>query len=240
MRLLTDNGFLRAAVIGLLLAVCLHTRAQFAAVETNPGLIAAEVEGTMAIDIANGSQLGLEGATVPFHTGMSAIFAQIKDWEGKYNSYLKTVQGFATGIKGCKAFLINIMKTLICLKEIKDAISANPQGVFATMSMNETYLEVAAEIIVTYEYFESALARGGTGNMLSGSERVKVLNDINCMIQELNVKLHNMALSIAYFNMTDVWRRITAGMSMKSHADIAKEAGERFYRAAKTINTFSR
>ena len=99
---------------------------------------------------------------------------------------------------------------------------------------------MAAEIIVTYEYFDAVLARGGSGNMLSGSERVRVLNDINAMIQELNVKLHNMALSIAYFNMTDVWRRITAGMSMKSHGDIAREAGERFYHAARTINTFSR
>ena len=239
MRLQTGNRLLRVFMVGLFMIVCLYSRAQ-ALSEVNPGLIAAEIEGSTAIDMANGSQIKMEGATVPFHAGMSAIFAQIKGWEGKYNSYLKTVQGFATGIKGCKTFLINIMKTLISLKEVKEAISANPQGVFATMSMNETYLEVAAEIIVTYDYFDAVLARGGSGNMLSGSERVRVLNDINAMIQELNVKLHNMALSIAYFNMTDVWRRITAGMSMKSHGDIAREAGERFYRAARTINTFSR
>lgn len=239
MRLRTGNRLLRCLVVVLTLLTSLDIRAQ-SMVEHNPGLVAAEIEGTTAIDIAVNTEIGLEGATIPYQTGMSAIFAQIKSWEGKYNSYLKTVNGFATGLKGFKTFMVNIMKTLICLKELKDAISANPQGVFASMGMTDIYLEVASEIVVSYEYFDKALAKGGTTNMLNGAERARVLNDANAMIVELNRKLHNMALSIAYFNMVDVWRRITAGMSVKSHADIAKEAGERFYRAAKAMNTFSR
>ena len=76
MRLQTGNRLLRVSMVGLFMIVCLYSRAQ-ALSEVNPGLIAAEIEGSTAIDMANGSQIKMEGATVPFHAGMSAIFAQI-------------------------------------------------------------------------------------------------------------------------------------------------------------------
>lgn len=159
-------------------------------------------------------------------------FLFIKDWEGKYNSYLKTTDGFASALKNGATLYAEGVTTLRHLYEIKQAIEKNPSGLLATMSLNNLYAETASELIKTYHILKHTLAKGGTGNMLTGAERAEILWMLNDNLHRLNDKLKCLALSISYFNMVDVWNQQTAGLVYRDHGEIAKEAHERWRRAA--------
>ena len=159
-------------------------------------------------------------------------FLFIKDWEGKYNSYLKTTDGFASALKNGATLYAEGVTTLRHLYEIKQAIEKNPSGLLATMSLNNLYAETASELIKTYHILKHTLAKGGTDNMLTGAERAEILWMLNDNLHRLNDKLKCLALSVSYFNMVDVWNQQTAGLVYRDHGDIAKEAHERWRRAA--------
>ena len=70
---------------------------------------------------------------------------KMKNWEQKYNSYLKTAQGFASSIKAATTLYAEGMQTLSALWEIKTACKLNPQGIASSISMNNLYAETAEE-----------------------------------------------------------------------------------------------
>lgn len=163
---------------------------------------------------------------------IATMFLFIKDWEGKYNSYLKTTDGFASALKNGATLYAEGVTTLRHLYEIKQAIEKNPSGLLATMSLNNLYAETASELIKTYHILKHTLAKGGTDNMLTGAERAEILWMLNDNLHRLNDKLKCLALSVSYFNMVDVWNQQTAGLVYRDHGDIAKEAHKRWRRAA--------
>lgn len=203
------------------------------AVESNPSQYAAIGAGQKKInDQVNNQAVGMQKTAV-LQGSMAAEFTIMKNWEGKYNSYLKTARGYAEAIQAGTTLYADGVQLLRHLHEIEKAINANPQGIGATISMNNLYAETAMEVIRTYRVLKQSVAKGGKDNMLTGAERTEVLWQLSDELERLNHKLRQLAISIAYYNFRDVWNRATAGMVDKSHGDIAEEALERWRRARK-------
>ena len=184
-------------------------------VETNPLCIAAIAEGYAVIN-----------------KGMK--------WEQKYNSYLKTAQGYGTSLKASMGIYSEGVRTLQYLWQIRKAIGQNPEGAFATFSMNNLYLETAAEFLKVYNLLNNTVAKGGTTNMLNGAERTQVLWSINDELAYLNKKLRSLIISISYYNLKDVWINATAGIAHRGSREVAAYALDRWKRAAKVTMNISR
>ena len=159
-------------------------------------------------------------------------FTIMKEWESKYNSYLKTARGYAEAIKAGSTLYADGVETLQHLYELHRAINANPVGIGATLAMNDLYMETAQEFVKTYRLLKISVAKGGSDNMLTGAERTEMLWDLTDALARLNRKLRMLAISIAYHNLTDVWNKATAGIIPKSHSDIAHDALGRWKRAS--------
>jgi len=162
---------------------------------------------------------------------ISAEFTKIKQWEGKYNSYLKTARGYAEAIKAGTSLYAEGVETLRHIHEIRKAVAANPQGIGASVAMNNIYVETAAELIRTYRLLKVSVALGTNVNMLTGAERTELLWNLNDALNQLNRKLRRLAMSIAFYNLGDVWNNATAGMVERSHAQVAADAIDRWKRA---------
>lgn len=162
---------------------------------------------------------------------ISAEFSKIKQWEGKYNSYLKTARGYAEAIKAGTSLYAEGVETLRHIHEIRKAVAANPQGIGASVAMNNIYVETAAELIRTYRLLKVSVALGTNVNMLTGAERTELLWNLNDALNQLNRKLRRLAMSIAFYNLEDVWNNATAGMVERSHAQVAADAIDRWKRA---------
>lgn len=134
----------------------------------------------------------------------------MKKWEKQYNSYLTTTKGYAEKIAAACTLFQEGVQTLTYLWEIDQARKVNPQGVFASMSMNNLYMETAAEFTKTYRLLNKVVKKGGQENMLNGSERTLLLWKLSAELEHLNKKLRSLALSITIFNFEDVWNRAIA------------------------------
>ena len=217
-------------------AFSLNVRAQLE--ENNGTQIAAIAGGGELINKAISKQTTSQTKTDLLAGTIGTEFLYIKDWEGKYNSYLKTTQGYAQGLKGAATLYAEGVTTLRHLYEISKAIKNNPQGVMATVSMNNLYAETAAELIKVYNVLKYTIAEGTQTNMLTGAERTELLWEINDSMQDFNRKLRQLALSIAYYNMTDVWNKATAGMVDRNHGEIARQAYKRWVKAQTTYRNY--
>lgn len=208
---------------------------------------AIEVNVTQHVAIESGNQM-LNGSidqqkkdmkkTALLQGAMGAEMEQMRVWEGKYNSYLKTVSGYAEALKAGATLYAEGVIVLRNLYDITKASKANPEGIVASMSMNNLYMEAFNEMTKTYNFLKKTIAKGGELNMLTGKERTELLWTLNDNMYALNQKLHQVALSIAFYNLKDVWNRATAGMVDKSHGQIAEEALDRWKRAQTVYKTF--
>ena len=201
---------------------------------------AVEVNGTQVVAIGGGGELINNSVskqttamtkTALLESAIGAEYASIKSWESKYNSYLKTASGYAKGLEAATTLYAEGVITLRHLYEIIHAVGNNPQGVVATMSMNNLYAETASELIKVYNILRNTLAVGGKANMLTGAERTEILWQVNDTMKDFNYKLRKLALSISYYTLTDVWNKATAGMIERDHGEIAREAYKRWVRA---------
>ena len=63
--------------------------------EANPLQYAAIAEGTYMLNSTINSQTKGMQKTAAFQGTIAAEFTKMKQWEGKYNAYLKTARGYA-------------------------------------------------------------------------------------------------------------------------------------------------
>ena len=144
-------------------------------VVANPLEWAVLVEGNELIDGQIKSEIEGQTQTAVLQGTIAAEFTQIKNWENKYNAYLKSVDGYASSLKAATHLYNDGVRLFINLCDIRKAITNNPQGVAATFSMNNLYAETATELVTVYTTLRDAVATGGEGNMLTGAERSKTL-----------------------------------------------------------------
>ena len=222
-------------VFGLILLASLiaSTRVNAQVVSANPLEWAALAEGNELINGQIKDQIEGQKKTALLQNTIAAEFTQIHKWEKKYNSYLKSIDGYASSLKAATHLYDDGVRLFINLCNLKKAIAENPQGIAATLSMNNLYVETATELITVYTTLRDAIAKGGNGNMLTGAERSTTLWAINDRLAAFNHKLSQLTLSLRYYTMLDVWNNATEGLIDRSHGDIADQAHSRWIRAAR-------
>lgn len=218
----------------LILSLCLlltyTAKAQI--VTTNPLEYAALAEGNELILGKVKDQIDGQKKTALLQNTIAAEFEQMRQWEKKYNSYLKTASGFASSIKACTHLYNDGVKIFITLGKLKNVVSDNPQGIVASMNMNNLYIETATELVTVFSLLRDAVAKGGKDNMLTGAERSQILWALNDQFSAFQKKLNLLYLSIRTYTMTDVWNNATAGMLDRNNGEIAQIAMQRWRRAA--------
>lgn len=225
---------MKSQTVRLILALLLFCGKGYAQIaSSNPLEYVALVEGNELINGQIKDQISDQQKTALFQNTIAAEFDQIHRWEQKYNSYLKTVDGYASTLKACTHLYDDGVHIFITLCKLKSAIGSNPQGIVATMSMNNLYIETATELVTVYTTLKDAIAKGGKENMLTGAERSKTLWELNDRLAAFSKKLNRLYLSIRFYTMTDVWNNITAGMLDRTNAEVAHEAYGRWRRAAR-------
>lgn len=218
----------------ILIIICLfcvtHAKAQIAA--SNPLEWMALAEGNELLNSEIEKQINGQTKTAVLQNTIAAEFTKMHEWEKKYNAYLKTASGYASSLKACTHLYNDGVRIFITLGKLRKAIQNNPQGIVATMSMNNLYIETATELISVFTMLNDAVAKGGTDNMLNGAERSKTLWALNDRLASFSDKLNMLYLSIRYYTFMDVWDNATEGMINKNNGMIANRALDRWRRAA--------
>lgn len=222
-------------LLAIVLLWLTHGRANAQIASSNPLEYVALAEGNALINNQISNQIEDQQKTALFQNTIAAEFTQIHEWERKYNSYLKTVDGYASTLKACTSLYDDGVRIFINLCHLRKDISGHSEGIVATMSMNNLYIETATELLSVFTTLREAIAKGGTENMLTGAERSKTLWALNDRLEAFNKKLNRLCLSISYYNMTDVWQNVTAGMVDRTTGDIASQAHERWIRCARAV-----
>ena len=217
-------------------ALCAGIRAQAQFIQTNPLEWMALAEGNEAINGQIEEQVEGQTKIAALQNAIAAEFNKIHEWERKYSGYLQTVEGYASSLKAATTLYEDGGRIFIILGRLRKAVADNPQGILATMSMNNLYIETATELVSVYTLLRNAVATGGAQNMLTGAERSETLWALSDRLDAFSKKLHQLYLSIRYYTMTDVWNNVTAGMIDRDNSEIAHAALNRWRRAARAIN----
>ena len=212
---------------------CYQLNAQVSSV--NPLEWTALAEGNDAINREVQSQIDGKTTTATLQNTIAAEFDQIHRWQMKYNSYLKTVSGYASTLKASTQLYNDGVRCFIYLGKLKQAIGSNPQGIVATMSMNNLYVETATELVTIYNMLKDAVTTGGPTNMLTGAERSQTMWALSDRLAQFNRKLSQLHICIRYYTMTDVWNNVTAGMIDRDNGTIATQAYHRWRRVANVV-----
>lgn len=202
-------------------------------VSSNPLEYVALAEGNELINGQIKKQIEDQQKTALLQNTIAAEFTKIHEWERKYNSYVKSVEGYASTLKACTHLYDDGVKVFINLCQLKKSIAENPQGIAASISMNNLYIETATELVTVYSTLKTAIAKGGNENMLTGAERSKTLWELNDRLDAFNKKLSQLALSIRIYTLSDVWYNATAGMIDRSNGEITHQAMSRWQRSAR-------
>ncbi len=199
---------------------------------SNPLEWVALAEGNEAINSQIEKQIKGQTQTALLQNTIAAEFNRIHEWERQYNSYLKTASGYASSLKACTHLYNDGVRIFLTLGKLGKAIKDNPQGIIASMNMNNLYIETATELVSVFTLLNDAVAKGGTENMLTGAERSKTLWALNDKLSVFSRKLHLLYLSIRYYTLNDVWNNVTAGMIDRNNGEMARLALSRWRRAA--------
>ena len=235
------SPIIKILVLPLVLLLTHTAKAQI--VTANPLEYVALAEGNELILAKVRDQIDGQKKTALLQNTIAAEFEQMRQWEKKYNSYLKTASGFASSIKACTHLYNDGVRIFITLGKLKNAVSDNPQGIVASISMNNLYIETATELVTVFSLLrdavakggkENIVAKGGKENMLTGAERSQTLWALNDQLSAFQKKLNLLYLSIRTYTMTDVWNNATAGMLDRNNGEIAQIAMRR-WRGAATI-----
>lgn len=218
----------------LLILVLLFTSTQLSAqiAASNPMEWTALAEGNEMLNSELKKQINGQNKTATLQNTIAAEFTKIHDWEKKYYSYLKTANGYASSLKACTHLYDDGVRIFITLGKLRKAIQNNPQGIVASMSMNNLYMETATELLSVYTILKEAVSKGGKENMLTGSERSKTLWELNDRLALFSRKLNLLYMSIRYYRISDVWNNATEGMVNRTNGDIALQALKRWRRIA--------
>ena len=223
-------------ILAAVLALFLPHIAQAQIAASNPLEWVALAEGNELINGQIDKQIKGQSQTAILQNSIAAEFNRIHQWEKEYNSYLKTANGFASSLKACTHLYNDGVRIFLTLGKLGKAIKNNPQGIIASMSMNNLYIETATELVSVFTLLNDAVAKGGTENMLTGAERSKTLWALNDKLSAFSRKLHLLYLSIRYYTLNDVWNTVTAGMLDRDNGEVARLAMNRWRRAAALVH----
>ena len=233
---ITDRKIWLRRLAALLLPFLLLENAELHAqvVVANPLEWAALAAGNEIIGSQISDEIQGQTQTAVLQGAIAAEFAQVKDWERKYNAYLKDVDGYASSLKAATHLYNDGVRLFINLCDIGRAVAANPQGLLATAALSDLYAETATELVTVYTTLRDAVAAGGETNMLTGAERSQTLWMIEDRLKAFNHRLSQLSLSLRYHTLADVWQSASAGIVDRDNGEIARQAMSRWRRVSQT------
>jgi len=232
--------WLTVSLMVLILWVVSCQRGYCQIVTANPGEYTILATGNALINNTVKSETKAERETAILQNAMAGEFTKMAEWERQYNSYLKTATGYASAIKAATHIYDDGVRVLITLNKLRHAVNNNPQGVVATLDMNNLYMETVTEMVSVFTLLKNAVAKGGEENMLTGSERSKTLWELEDKLSSFSHKLQLLYLSIRHYRMADVWNRVTAGVIERNKSDIALQSLSHWRRYAREVAQYSR
>ena len=238
-----DNAigkWLVVSAIAFVLLVITSNRSYGQVVSSNPGEYTILATGNALINETVKSETKAERNTALMQNAMAGEFTKMKQWEKDYNSYLKTATNYASALKAATHIYDDGVRILLTLGKLRKATSNNPQGIVATVSMNNLYMETTMEMLSVFTLLKNAVAKGGSTNMLTGAERSKTLWELEDKLSSFSHKLQLLYLSIRHYRMSDVWNRATAGMIERDKHDVAMQSLSHWKRYAKEVSLYSR
>ena len=238
-----DNAigkWLVVSVIAFVLLVITSSRSYGQVVSSNPGEYTILATGNALINETVKSETKAERNTALMQNAMAGEFTKMKQWEKDYNSYLKTATNYASALKAATHIYDDGVRILLTLGKLRKATTNNPQGIVATVSMNNLYMETTTEMLSVFTLLKNAVAKGGSTNMLTGAERSKTLWELEDKLSSFSHKLQLLYLSIRHYRMSDVWNRATAGMIERDKHDVAMQSLSHWKRYAKEVSLYSR
>ena len=220
----------RILLVSILSAVSVRMSAVIDFVSVDPLWEAAVLTGSKKVmeqyDTQNKKLL--EMATL--QNTMALHFNPMKEWQRKYNSYLKTASGYAEAFNAGTNLTAQAVRTVRDLIDLKKVMMRNPEGIAATLAMNNLYMETITEFIKTFRMLKFSVSTGGELNMITCKERVEMIWALVDRLDELNTKVRKLILSIAYYRVKDIWAFYTRGMFDRHKGDIAANCLERWNR----------
>lgn len=173
--------------------------------------------------------------TAALQNTIALHFNAVKEWQRKYNSYLKDADSFAEAFNAGSNLTAQAVRTMRDLLDLQKVMRRNPEGIAATLAMNNLYMETITEFIKTFRLLKFSVSTGGEYNMLTGKERAEMLWALVDRMDELNTKIRKLILSVAYYRVRDIWAFYTRGMFERHKADIAESCLERWNRVQEAI-----
>ena len=231
-------GYTSILILLMLLSFTVRSHAQ--AVTANPGEHTILAAGNSLINETVGKEADAQRGTAVVQNTMAAEFTTMKGWEKKYNSYLKTANGYASALKAATHIYDDGLRILITLDKLRRAVNNNSQGIAATVSMNNLYIETTTEMVSVFTLLKDAVAKGGESNMFTGAERSKTLWELEDRLSSFSHKLRQLYLSIRHYRMADVWNRATDGMIERDRRDVALQSLSHWKRYAKEVSLYSK
>lgn len=238
-----DNAigkWLVVSAIAFVLLLITSNRSYGQVISSNPGEYTILATGNALINETVKSETKAERNTALMQNAMAGEFTKMKQWEKDYNSYLKTATNYASALKAATHIYDDGVRILLTLGKLRKATSNNPQGIVATVSMNNLYMETTTEMLSVFTLLKNAVAKGGSTNMLTGAERSKTLWELEDKLSSFSHKLQLLYLSIRHYRMSDVWNRATVGMIERDKHDVAIQSLSHWKRYAKEVSLYSR
>lgn len=209
-------------------------------VTSNPGEYTILATGNELINKTVKSENKAERNTALMQNAMAGEFTKMKQWEKDYNSYLKTASGYASALKAATHIYDDGVRILLTLDKMRKAVKNNPQGVAATVSMNNLYMETTTEMLSVFTLLKTAVAKGGEQNMLTGAERSKTLWELEDKLSSFSHKLQLLYYSVRHYRLSDVWNRATAGMIERDNGEVAMQSLSHWKRYAREVSLYSK
>lgn len=232
--------WLLVSLIAFVLLLITSSKAKAQIVSANPGEYTILAAGNVLINKTVKSETKAERETALMQNAMAGEFTKMKQWEKDYNSYLKTAENYASALKAATHIYDDGVRILLTLGKLKKAVSNNPQGIVATVSMNNLYMETTTEMLSVFTLLKNAVAKGGETNMLTGAERSKTLWELEDKLSSFSHKLQLLYISIRHYRMSDVWNRATAGMIERDKHEVAMQSLSHWRRYAKEVSLYSK
>ena len=232
--------WLVVSAIAFILLLATSIRSYGQVVSSNPGEYTILAAGNTLINGTVKSETKAQRNTALVQNAMAGEFAKMMHWEKEYNSYLKTATNYASALKAATHIYDDGMRILLTLGKLRKAISNNPQGIAATVNMNNLYMETTTEMLSVFTLLKDAVTKGGASNMLTGAERSKTLWELEDKLSSFSHKLQLLYLSVRHYRMSDVWNRATAGMIERDKHDVAIQSLSHWKRYAKEVSLYSK
>lgn len=124
---------------------------------TDPLLLLAVSNGSALVNDKIGNETNKMSEIGLLQNSIGIQFNAIKTWEDKYNSYLKTANGYAEALKAGTTLYTDAMVAIRNIRDIKKAVEENPQGLAANLVMSDIYMETVTEFIKTFRILEYSI-----------------------------------------------------------------------------------